>query len=88
MGCVQFYALAKPSTNAKATKHRLVIARQLDAALKGIGEDAIEKLEIAYEPVWAIGTGLNATAEQIRETHSQIRTFLLRRFDKTKSERS
>ena len=70
----------------KSGQTSAVIGRQLDSALKGIGEDAIEKVEIAYEPVWAIGTGLNATAEQIRETHGQIRTFLLSRFDKTKGE--
>ncbi len=54
-----------------------VIARQLDSALKGVSEGAIENVEIAYEPVWAIGTGLNANAEQIRDTHGQIRERLI-----------
>jgi triosephosphate isomerase len=71
----------------KAEQTSAVIARQLDSALKGVTEDAIDKVEIAYEPVWAIGTGLNATGEQIRETHTQIRKFLLGRFDQTKGER-
>ena len=70
----------------KSEQTSTVIARQLDSALKGIAEDAIDKVEIAYEPVWAIGTGLNATAEQIRETHTQIRTFLISRFGKTRGE--
>jgi triosephosphate isomerase len=70
----------------KGDQTSAVIMRQLDSALKGITEDAIDKVEIAYEPVWAIGTGLNATAEQIRETHAQIRKFLISRFDKTKGE--
>ena len=61
-----------------------VIARQLESALKGVTEDGIQHIEIAYEPVWAIGTGQNATAEQIRETHAQIRNFLNDRFDRTK----
>jgi triosephosphate isomerase len=65
-----------------------VIERQLDSALKGIGEDAIDKVDIAYEPVWAIGTGLNATVEQICETHTQIRKFLISRFDKATGERA
>jgi triosephosphate isomerase len=65
-----------------------VIARQLESALKGLDEDAIDKLEIAYEPVWAIGTGLNATAEQIHEVHSQIRDLLLVRFNRAKSEQT
>ena len=58
-----------------------VISQQLDAALKGVPNSDIDKLEIAYEPVWAIGTGVNATVEQIGEVHAQIRDFLRVRFD-------
>lgn len=65
-----------------------VIARQLDSALKALSEDGIDKVAIAYEPVWAIGTGLNASAEQIREIHTQIRNFLVNRFGKTQGERA
>lgn len=53
-----------------------VIAGQLGAALKGLGKSAIEKVEIAYEPVWAIGTGRNATADQASEVHLRIRSLL------------
>ena len=53
-----------------------VIGRQLHIALKGLDKDAIQNLEIAYEPVWAIGTGRNATPEQIREVHAKIRELL------------
>jgi triosephosphate isomerase (TIM) len=53
-----------------------IITRQLESALKGLGNDAIEKIEIAYEPVWAIGTGHNATPDQIREVHAHIRHFV------------
>jgi triosephosphate isomerase len=53
-----------------------IIERQLQSALKGLGNDAIENIEIAYEPVWAIGTGHNATPEQIREVHAYIRRFV------------
>jgi triosephosphate isomerase len=61
-----------------------IITRQLESALKGVREDDIEKLEVAYEPVWAIGTGHNATAEQIRDTHALIRDYLNGRFGDTK----
>jgi len=57
-----------------------VITRQLDGALKGVSQNDIERIDIAYEPVWAIGSGLNASADQIRETHAQIRGFLTERF--------
>lgn len=53
-----------------------IISRQLRAALKEIGKGAIEKLEIAYEPVWAIGTGRNATPDQVSMVHLWIREIL------------
>lgn len=49
-----------------------VLSHQIAAALKQVGEDAIEKIEIAYEPVWAIGSGLNASADQIEQAHQRI----------------
>jgi len=50
-----------------------VIERQLTGALDGIAAEAVEKLVIAYEPVWAIGTGKTATDEQAQEVHAFIR---------------
>ena len=64
-----------------------VIARQLRSALKGSAKDVIDNLEIAYEPVWAIGTGQNATTAQVREVHIRIRRFLKTSFGKAASER-
>ncbi len=55
-----------------------VIARQLHLALKAIEKNAIQKIEIAYEPVWAIGTGRNATPDQIEQAHHWIRQLLKR----------
>ena len=57
-----------------------VISRQLRVALKGVQKSAIKKIEIAYEPVWAIGTGQNATPEQISQVHGVIRLFLVKAF--------
>lgn len=62
-----------------------VIARQLRSALKGISKDAIEKFAIAYEPVWAIGTGQNATPDQVRTVHRRIRTLLKARYGAARS---
>ncbi|HWP24532.1 MAG TPA: triose-phosphate isomerase [Candidatus Binatia bacterium] len=64
-----------------------VIGRQLESALKGLGKDAIENIEIAYEPVWAIGTGHNASPEQIREVHAKIRECLAGSFGAAISEK-
>lgn len=57
-----------------------VIGRQLRIALKGLGKDGIDHLEIAYEPVWAIGTGQNATSAQVAQVHKRIRQFLVKSY--------
>jgi len=57
-----------------------VITRQLRSALKGLTKDAIESVEIAYEPVWAIGTGQNATPEQVSQVHKRIRSRIVSAF--------
>ncbi|MDR0724047.1 MAG: triose-phosphate isomerase [Endomicrobium sp.] len=50
-----------------------VIEKQIKEALSGLGQEEVAKLVIAYEPVWAIGTGKTATPEQSQEVHSFIR---------------
>lgn len=50
-----------------------VIERQLVEGLKGIDEESMDKMVIAYEPVWAIGTGKTATPQQAEEIHRFIR---------------
>lgn len=50
-----------------------VLQRQLDAALAGLPDDAARTTIVAYEPVWAIGTGVNATPDDAAEAHSFIR---------------
>jgi len=55
-----------------------VIERQIGNALKGIGLIDSDELVIAYEPVWAIGTGNNATPEEIEHVHGVIREILSR----------
>lgn len=52
---------------------RDVVARQLDAVLAVAGVGAFARAIVAYEPVWAIGTGKNATPEQAQEVHAFIR---------------
>lgn len=50
-----------------------VVSAQIDAVLKRVGVAAFANAVIAYEPVWAIGTGRTATSEQAQEVHAAIR---------------
>lgn len=53
-----------------------VIKRQLLAGLNGVSEEEMKKVIIAYEPVWAIGTGRTATPAQAQEVHEFIRDLI------------
>ena len=53
-----------------------VVSRQLDAVLDLAGVAAFDTAVLAYEPVWAIGTGKNATPEQAQEVHAHIRSVV------------
>ncbi len=53
-----------------------VIERQVKEGLKGISADQLSQMIVAYEPVWAIGTGKTATPEQAQEVHAFIRGLL------------
>ena len=53
-----------------------ILESQLKNGLDGISENELENLIVAYEPVWAIGTGKNATPEQAQEVHNFIRTLI------------
>jgi triosephosphate isomerase len=57
-----------------------VVAEQFYGSLAGLTADAARKIVIAYEPVWAIGTGVNATPQQAEEVHAALRGLLAARF--------
>jgi triosephosphate isomerase len=65
-----------------------IVEDQLKSGLKGLDNGAIDTIEIAYEPVWAIGTGQNATPQQIHEVHARIRQFLSVSFGQSKADRA
>jgi triosephosphate isomerase len=53
-----------------------VVSRELREGLKGVAAEAMRDVTIAYEPVWAIGTGKNATPEIAQEVHARLRADL------------
>jgi triosephosphate isomerase len=60
----------------EAGQTEAVVKRQLEGGLAGLGAGELAKVVVAYEPVWAIGTGRTATPEQAQEVHAFIRKVL------------
>ncbi len=58
-----------------------VIKRQFDGSLANVSADQIQRVVVAYEPVWAIGTGKVATPEQAEEVHADLRRLLRERYN-------
>lgn len=64
----------------KAEKTNDVLGSQLSNDLDSISIESADDIVIAYEPVWAIGTGISAESEQIEDAHEFVRDFLKKRF--------
>ena len=64
-----------------------ILSIQLRGSLAGLGPKELQETVVAYEPVWAIGTGRNATPEQAQEAHAFIRRTLRDMADDTTAER-
>ncbi len=58
-----------------------VVKQQVEGGLAGVSKDAIEQVVIAYEPVWAIGTGKTATPEMAQAVHAAIRSIVAGLYD-------
>ena len=61
-------------------KHFLIVRRQLEEGLFTLSVEQMDKIVIAYEPVWAIGTGLTASPEQAQEMHKYIRDLVKEKY--------
>lgn len=70
----------------ESAKEFQVITHQIEECLFHLSKQQIKKIVIAYEPVWAIGTGKNATSEQAQEMHNYIRSVISGKFGKEISE--
>lgn len=76
------YCVGETLLERESEKTLSVIQEQLEGGLKGFTVQDLKDLVIAYEPVWAIGTGKTATPEQAQEVHKAIRDILEQKFDK------
>ncbi len=70
----------------EAGKQEEVVGKQIRKALFDLNAEDFSKIVIAYEPVWAIGTGKNATPEQAQEMHAYIRKIIEDKFGKDVSD--
>lgn len=81
-GLTPIYCNGENLEERKAGKHLEIIKIQTETALFGLSAEEIQKVIIAYEPVWAIGTGETATAEQAQEVHAFIRNLIAEKYGK------
>ncbi|MEP1033967.1 triose-phosphate isomerase [Ekhidna sp.] len=65
----------------EANDHERLVSLQVEKALFNLSSEDIIKVVIAYEPVWAIGTGVTASAEQAQEMHAFIRNHIALKYD-------
>ena len=84
-GLIPILCVGETLQEREANQTETVVARQLDAVLDKHGIGSFKNAVIAYEPVWAIGTGKTATPQQAQEVHRFIRSRLTAR-DKTVAE--
>jgi triosephosphate isomerase len=75
-GCTAFLCVGEKLEEREAGKTAQVVLRQLRAGLAGVSPEELRRVVIAYEPVWAIGTGRNATPEDAARVHAQLRAEL------------
>jgi triosephosphate isomerase (TIM) len=71
----------------EAGRTSAVIRTQFEGSLAGLTAEQMEKLVIAYEPVWAIGTGKVATPQQVEEVHLDLRKIMTERYNQNVAEK-
>ena len=79
-GLTPIYCVGENLEEREAGNHFAVCKAQIEEVVYNLTEEQFASLVIAYEPVWAIGTGKTATAEQAQEIHAYIREVLRAKF--------
>lgn len=75
------FCIGETLEEREADKHFEVIKTQLEEGIFGLSEADFAKVVLAYEPVWAIGTGKTATSEQAQEIHAFIRNAIAEQYN-------
>jgi triosephosphate isomerase len=74
------FCLGEILAERKEGKTEAVVKRQFEGAFVGITAADLPRITMAYEPVWAIGTGVNATPQQAQDVHAYLRGLISTRF--------
>lgn len=74
------FCCGEPLPVREAGGHIAYVSKQLEEGLFHLTGDQLEQVIIAYEPIWAIGTGVTASKEQAQEMHQEIRSMLERQY--------
>jgi triosephosphate isomerase len=86
-GLIPIVCVGELLEEREAGKTAAVIKTQFDGSLANVSAEQIEKTVIAYEPVWAIGTGKVASPEQAEEVHADLRSLLAKRYNEAVAEK-
>lgn len=81
-GLTPIFCIGETKDEREANKHFAVVDTQITDALFNLSAADFAKIVIAYEPVWAIGTGLTATSAQAQEIHAHIRKTIETKYGK------
>lgn len=79
-GMTPIYCCGEPLSIREGGSHIAFVAQQVKDELFHLSAEQVQKVVIAYEPIWAIGTGLTASPEQAQEMHAEIRKTLAAQF--------
>lgn len=79
-GLLPIYCCGEKLDIREAGNHEMIVGKQIEQALFSLDPEQMEKVVIAYEPVWAIGTGVTASPEQAQEMHAFIRQMIADQF--------
>ncbi len=82
-GLIPVMCIGETEQERDAGKTFSILDKQIKNGLQGLASDRMNDLVIAYEPVWAIGTGKTATSEQAQEVHVFVRSSLKEVYDET-----
>lgn len=79
-GIAPIFCCGEPLEIREKGTHEALVKQQVEESLFHLSAEALEKVVIAYEPVWAIGTGKTATSQQAQDMHAVIRTHLAKKY--------